>query len=319
MQNEFLNNKTILVTGATGFIGSKLVNYLENCNVSLVALARKREDFLNTCKSTVYENGDISNDNLWKKLFKKYNFDYIFHLAAMEYQGLNGDLLSDLEINAKSSLIMLDNLKSLPKKPKIVFFSSVNVFGSINTRIVTEESVPKPESYWSNHKLLSQYYFEFFNKIHRVESIILMLPNIYGYSTNLEVTMRMAVNKMIRGAILHKEISLFNNCDIKRNFLYIDDLVKAIIMSLSIKKWNASKYLIGDDNHYSFRDIFNVLKGVDNSIIIIKKSDNLDAFEMRDYGVNVEKFKAETNWKVDCGFHKNIVETYNNLLSTGLD
>ncbi len=314
MQNKFVNNKTILVTGASGFIGSRLLKYLEKFDVKIVALTRKRVSSVNESKSIEYECGEISHDDVWKKLFLKYNFDYIFHLAALEYQGLNGSILMDLEINVKSTVILLDNIRLLSNKPKIIFFSSINIFGSIGSKSVIEESDPKPESYWSHHKVLSQYYFEFYNKIYNIESIILMLPNIYGFSSNLEVTMRMSVNKMISRAILDNEVTLYKNSDIKRNFLYIDDLVNAILMSLKIKKWDASKYLIGDDSHYSFSDIFNILKGIDNKIIKNQNPVQLDAFEMRDYAVNVGKFKAETRWKVESSFQENIVNTYENFL-----
>ena len=206
MHNKFLNNKIILVTGASGFIGSMVMEYLEKCDVKIVAFTRKRITPLNENKSIIYESGDIAHDSVWEKLFLKYKFDYIFHLAALEYQGLNGNVLMDLEINVKSNLSLLDNIKLLPNKPKIIYFSSINIFGSIVSRNVTEESNPKPESYWSNHKLLSQYYFEFYHKFYNIESIILMLPNIYGFSSNLEVTMRMSVNKMISSAALDNEI-----------------------------------------------------------------------------------------------------------------
>ena len=314
MHNKLLDNKTVLVTGASGFIGSRVLEYLETCDVKIVAFTRTRITPLNENKSINYESGDIAHDSVWEKLFQKYKFDYIFHLAALEYQGLNGNVLMDLEINVKSNLILLDSIKLLSIKPKIIYFSSVNVFGSTISKNVTEESNPKPESYWSNHKLLSQYYFEFYNKIYNIESIILMLPNIYGFSSNLEVTMRMSVNKMISGAVLNHEVTLYNNSDIKRNFLYIDDLVSAIFMSLKIKKWNATKYLIGDDIHYSFRDIFNVLSEIDNTIIKKQNPVQLDEFEMRDYEVNVEKFKAESGWKVESSFQDNIINIYGKFL-----
>jgi UDP-glucose 4-epimerase len=314
MQDNSLNNKTVLVTGASGFIGSKLLDYLANSNVRVIALVRKKADLINEKEGIEYEYGNISHNNVWKKVILKYNFDYIFHLAALEYQGLNGNILRDLNVNVKSTVLLLDNIKLLSNKPRVIFFSSINIFGSTTLDSVTEGSSPKPESYWSHHKILSQYYFELYNKIYNVESIILMLPNIFGFSKNLEVTLRMSVNKMISGAILDNKVALYKNSNIKRNFLYIDDLINAILMSLSIKKWDASKYLIGDDIHYSFDNIFTILKNIENKIVKEKNTIQLDKFEMRNYKISVEKFKSETKWEVKSSFQENIVNTYEDIL-----
>tara|TARA_B100000767_G_C19707847_1_gene511371 strand:+ start:151 stop:1110 length:960 start_codon:yes stop_codon:yes gene_type:complete len=314
MQNNLLNNKTILITGSSGYIGSKLLKRLEQLNVKIVALTKKKDALTNEKKNVEYVYGDISHNDFWKKIFLKYNFDYIFHLAALEYQGLNGSILKDLEINVKSTLILLDNINLLSNKPKIIFFSSVNIFGSIESESVTEESNPRPESYWSHHKILSQFYLEFYNKVYNIESLILILPNIYGFSQNLEVTMRMSVNKIISRVILNNEFTLYENCNIKRNFLYIDDLVEAIFSSLKIKKWNASKYLIGDNDHFSFSDIFRILKEVNKNIIKNQNPIQLDIFEMRNYKINVDKFKTETGWKTEFNFQRNIIKTYEDLL-----
>ena len=126
--------------------------------------------------------------------------------------------------------------------------------------------------------------------------------------------MRMSVNKIISRAILDNEFTLYENSNIKRNFLYVDDLVEAILSSLKIKKWNANKYLIGDNDHFSFSDIFRILKTVNKNIIKNQNPIQLDVFEMRNYKINVEKFKTETGWKAEFNFQQNIIKTYEDFL-----
>jgi len=311
MKASLLDGKTVLITGASGFIGSRLLECLANVNI--VALVREKGCGTQSDVNITYEYGDISQDSLWKRLFSQYDLDYIFHLAAIEYQGLSGDVIRDLEVNSMSALHLLNNVKTLTKRPKIVFFSSVNVFGSISADLVTEDSCPRPESYWSHHKVLNQYYFELYSRAYGVESIILMLPNIYGFSKNIKVTMRMSLNKMIQDALVDNQVTLYQNSSIKRNFLHIDDLLSAIFLVLKIKTWDANLYLVGDENHYSFDDLFRILCEAKPDIGRKNNFTQLDAFEMRDYKIDTRRFRKETGWKVNSTFQENILSTYREI------
>lgn len=308
MQKSKTKKQTVLVTGGSGYIGTRFLESGVLDAYDTVATTReKRHGELK--KNVKFECGDLRDEVFIHNLFGDYDFDYIFHLAASEYDEASWDIVNDYTNNCEPLLAMLNFIRKKGADTKLIFLSSINVFGSTKESLVSENTPPIPESFWSSHKLLCHDYCRYYSAKFGVQSNILMLPNTYGFVKNLTLTKRMAVNRIIFDAIVKKEVTLFKNANIKRDFLYIDDVVTALGASLELKNWQAEKFCIADDVHYSFLDLVAVLKTVIPELVFTTNTRDLSDFEMRDYQVSAKKFSSETGWASKESLEKNIIKT----------
>lgn len=308
-----MEKKTVLVTGGTGYIGAKLLESMSSEKYDITSTTRQKESLIKK-NNLEFEFGDLKDKSFLDSVLKKNNYDYLFHMAAQEYIVSVDNISTDFHNNCEPFLQILNHVRVNSPKTKVIFLSSVNVFGSTCASEVNEETLPVPESYWSSHKLLCHDYCRYFYSEFGVKSNILLLPNIYGFSNNPLLTDRMTVNKIIKDSIALERVTLFQNSLIKRNFLFVDDLINALIASLDLKNWKAEKYCIGDGAHFSFEDLCLILKDTIPNLQFYYSKKKLSNFEMRDYCVSAEKFFLETGWQPKRAFKENILKTYHDIL-----
>ena len=172
---------SILITGHRGYIGSSLVKRLENSN------------------DVILFDGDVTNFKDWETNIST-DVETIYHLAAVEpsessfrMDWSGADINNEWKVNCQSLLQMQEVCVSKNIFPKVIFSSSTNVFGSTNEEKIKEDTKEIVSSIWSAHKLLAENYLRVFKQ----KSIVLMLPNVYGPSTNMNLTDKMTMNMVI--------------------------------------------------------------------------------------------------------------------------
>ena len=131
---NLFSSKNILVTGGAGSIGSELVSQLiknkdanivvlDNSEYALYLLKQKLE--INNFNNYIAIRGDINDSNLLNYLFKKYNFDYIFHSAAYKHVSiLEENILSAIKNNVLSTALLLNLCNKINKEVKFTFIST---------------------------------------------------------------------------------------------------------------------------------------------------------------------------------------------------
>ncbi len=287
-------SKKILVTGHTGYIGSVLVKRLRNAG-----------HFVNLF------SGNVADPEKWYHQLA--DSQIVFHLAAIEYSS-SKNTLDDLSVNSISTLHLVEACEKLSLKPKIIFASSSNIFSKVKNLPVTEEHRDSPVSVWSAHKLLSENYLATYSHALNLTAISLRLSNVYGPSTNLELTRRMPLNKMIESAANNSKLSLYENKDCVRDWIYIDDVVDALILSMDINEPGHNFYLIGAENNLTIADyatyIADCVKTFNRKNVAFANVKNkLSAMAMRNYTPDCKKFKNKTGWKPATSLRTGILKT----------
>jgi len=307
-----LSGKKIILTGASGFIGSVLQKNLLEAGAEICSIVNSSRNLINHSNLKIIK-GDLTSSAFVRKIFAIDDYDLLIHLAAREYFGGVEGIVSDLDVNVRTTLLMLEEIRNLSNPPKIIFISSANTFGGVSDKYVNELTDPKPLSFWSYHKLLSEYYLRIYKKNFNLESVSLVIPNIYGFSLSKETTLRMSVNKIIYSALTKHRISLYENKQIKRNFIHLNDLVEAITALAIMNNWNSSRYIVSGSDGFSFNDIAQVLLEIDPNITINYDTRNLDDFEMRDYLLDPSQFIKDSGWEPRIAMHDGIIQTYDDL------
>lgn len=314
-KNSFFSDKNIIITGATGYLGSTLLKFLQSESPALTVLYRNS----NAINIKKYDNikvivGDLLDCGIWEKLLVK--ADYVFHLAGLEYESANFDHALDLQLNFLSVVNLLRTCDVNGLSPKIVFTSSSNIAKDKRNGRVSELDKDDPMSFWSLHKLISEKYLNYYSKHRSVKAVCVRLPNVYGPPENLKSFTGSSLNSMIIDGIVRKGIKLYSNSGCLRDFLYIDDAVKALMLAAEFadKLQEHGHYYVGSDEGHSYFDLCKMIEKYLFSILKIKISikqqrDMLGMFEMRSFVSDSNKFRSTTGFFPETGIENGIKTT----------
>ena len=222
-------NYKILVTGVAGFIGSKVCEELQRKKYSIIGVdnlsSGKKK---NIPKNIIFFKFDLSNYQNYKKLPK---CKYILHLAGQSSGDISfDDPVADLKKNTQSTLNLIKfGIKS--KTKKIIYASSMSVYGDLKKKRYDENLEPKPKSCYGISKLASENYLKVFSK--KLNYINFRMFNVYGPGQDLSNIRQGMVSIYLAQALKNKKIIVKGSLNRIRDFIYIDDVVKIWVKSLN--------------------------------------------------------------------------------------
>ena len=258
------NNKTVLITGGAGFIGSNLAFYFQEnfpkCEVVVFDKFRSEETFSNGnlksfghFKNLLGFHGEvISGDiNCDLKLLQSYKFDYIFHEAAISDTTV-GDQALMVQTNVNAFKDLLD--MACEMKASMIYASSAATYGSSDTFSIGYED---PNNVYGFSKLMMDNLAKKYRD--RISVVGLRYFNVYGPREFFKNTTASMVLQFGLQLLSGKNAKLFEGSDkIRRDFIYIEDVIQANIKACQAK--NSGVYNVGTGNARSFQDIVDILK-----------------------------------------------------------
>ena len=259
MQKIDLNNKTILVTGGAGFIGSNLIKRLfkdtkgstiiniDNLNdyydVRLKEYRLKELETLNCQLSTVnyqFIKGDLADKALIDGLFEKYHFDVVVNLAAqagVRYSITNPDAYIQSNMigfynileacrhsrdGIDNGQLTIDNYRGVEH---LVYASSSSVYGG-NKKVPfsTDDRVDNPVSLYAATKKSNELFAHCYSKLYDIPTTGLRFFTVYGPAGRPDMAYFGFTNKLLKG----ETIQIFNYGNCRRDFTYVDDIVEGV-------------------------------------------------------------------------------------------
>ena len=238
MQQISLENKTLLVTGAAGFIGSNLVKRL----LSDIATARivgidNMNDYYDPAlkefrlgqlqdERFVFVRGDIADRELIDRLFADYRPAVVVNLAAqagVRYSITNPDAY--IQSNIIGFYNILEACRHNPVE-HLVYASSSSVYGS-NKKVPysTDDKVDNPVSLYAATKKSNELLAHAYSKLYNIPSTGLRFFTVYGPAGRPDMAYFGFTNKLRKG----DTIQIFNYGNCKRDFTYVDDIVEGVV------------------------------------------------------------------------------------------
>lgn len=271
-----LKNQTFFITGVAGFIGSNLAKKLLTTisNITIIGidnlnnyydvnLKKARLNELYKHKNFIFIQENIKEKNIILDIFKKYKPDIVINLAAqagVRYSLINPDAYVESNIIGFFNILeacRYHNVKHL------VFASSSSVYG-LNKKIPysTEDRTDKPVSFYAATKKSDELMAYTYAKLYKIPITGLRFFTVYGPAGRPDMAYFSFTKKLVNG----EDIQIFNYGNCKRDFTYIDDIVKGIIKVLQ-KTPNKDEdnvqyklYNIGNNNPENLLDFVNILQ-----------------------------------------------------------
>ena len=250
MELPSLNGKTVLITGAAGFIGANLTMRLLKGGEALtlvgldnlndyypVALKEYRLSEIETCATAcpqvkwTFIRGDLVDKALLNRLFAEYRFDIVVNLAAqagVRYSITNPDAY--IESNLIGFYNVLEACRHSRDGGKkgvehLVYASSSSVYGnSKKTPFSTEDKVDDPVSLYAATKKSNELLAHAYAKLYDIPCTGLRFFTVYGPAGRPDMAYFSFTNKLLRG----ETIRIFNYGNCKRDFTYVDDIAEGV-------------------------------------------------------------------------------------------
>lgn len=237
---ENLQNYTILITGASGFIGSNLAKRLleKYSGIKQVIGLDNMNDYydvhikeaklaeLQKFENYVFVKGNLADKDTVTGIFEQYHPDIVVNLAAqagVRYSITNPDAY--IESNLIGFYNILEACRHYPVE-HLVYASSSSVYGS-NKKVPysTDDKVDNPVSLYAATKKSNELMAHAYSKLYEIPSTGLRFFTVYGPAGRPDMAYFGFTNKLVNG----ETIKIFNYGNCKRDFTYIDDIVEGVI------------------------------------------------------------------------------------------
>ena len=268
--DDELKNKTILITGGAGFIGSNIAFYFQNnhpdAKVVILDSFRSGETLSNGNLKSFghFKNllgfsgeiisGDINDKDLLLQLKVNYKFDYIFHEAAIsDTTAQEQDLMIKTNVNAYKDLLNL----AVSHNANMIYASSAATYGNAESpQRVGRES---PQNVYGFSKLSMDHFSRQYMDKKEISIVGLRYFNVYGGGEYFKNTTASMVLQFAHQILAGKNPRLFEGSDkILRDFIYIEDIIQANIKAMQPKQ--SGIYNVGTGKARSFQDIVDILQ-----------------------------------------------------------
>lgn len=246
---------TILVTGGAGFIGSHVVDDLLNLGSDVVVLDDLSGGFKeNVNGKAEFIEGSIIDERLIQQIFKDYNFDYVYHIAAYAAEGLSHFIKKFNYENNLIGSIHLVNASINHDVKCFIFTSSIAVYGK-NQLPMSEDMIPVPEDPYGVAKLAVEQELRICKEMFGLNYIIFRPHNVYGERQNIGDKYRNVIGIFMNQIMLGKPLTIFGDGEQTRAFSYIRDV--SPIMAKAVFRQDAYNHVfnIGADEIYTINEL----------------------------------------------------------------
>lgn len=298
MNKKSTNKLKVLVTGGAGFIGSNLVKFLCDKGYNVVVLDDLSSGFRQLVdKRAKFYKGSINNSSLLKKALS--GVDTVFYLAATATITFSVKQPEKyFENNFMNGIELLEAMKKAGVK-KIIYSSSGAGYGQPKDSYVKEGSPTEPINPYGASKLAFEHVLSAYYSSFGIESVSLRYSNVYGPYDEQKSSTR-AISRWIKSAIENIPLTLYWSGKQTRDFVYVDDVVRANVLASEHMK-DFQVYNVGFGKGIVMKEIVKKLEGLFNRKL---KTVDLGKREGDPHIVvfNISKIKKQLGWKPEVNF-----------------
>lgn len=295
----------VLVTGGCGFIGSHLVDRLIADGYQVVVLDDLSTGTLeNLNKEATFYQGDASDPLFVSKLFEQHKFSYVIHQATrINTNALHEDPSHDLKSSVSSTILLSENCVKHNVK-KLVFASSVAVYGRADSLPATESSPITPIYSYGIAKYTAESYLHYFSTYYGLQYQILRYANVYGPRQPIygEVgVIAIYTDRLIKG----EPLIVYGDGEHQRDYIYVSDVVEFTVKSMGFD--DSSTFNVGRGVPVTVNQVFAEFQKYDpEHKAPLRKPERFG--EIGSFYSDITH-ALSTGWKIDVSLEKGISNT----------
>ena len=307
---ENIRNKKVMVTGGLGFVGSNLVKALVNeynCNVIVV------DDCTNSNESTIADvlqkialhKISVLNTDAFFPLLDGVN--YIFHLACIQIAASGSQPLLDMQVNAQSTLLLLEQLRNnhYPALERLVYTSSCSVYGSSSRLPVSEDERTLVLSNYAATKLLGEQYCLIYNRNYDIPVSVVRYSNVYGYGQSPRNPYCGVLGKFVHNALTGEPLQVIGDGEQTRDYSFITDAVEATILSAVHPLAYGEVFNIGTCVETSVNKLVALISEIVKDLVVNNIPER-DIDNIRRRMIGIEKIHQRLGWTPRVGMQQGI-------------
>jgi len=314
---KYFEGKNVLIIGGLGFIGSNLAHKLVELKANIVIVDSLIPEYggnmfnINGIEDKVKVNiADVRDENGMDYLVR--GQDCIFNLAGqVSHLDSMKDPYTDLEINYRSQLSILEACRKNNDKAKLVFAGTRGQYGKSMYLPVDEKHLMQPTDINGIDKMAGEWAHILYNNVYGIRACSLRLTNTYGPRHLMKNARQGVLSWFIRVALDGDPIKLFGGGSQIRDFNYVDDVVEGMLLAMVSEKSNGQVYNIGSGEGTSLAKAAELCVKIagKGSVEGVEFPKDKKKIEIGDYVANIDKIKKDLAWNPKTDLEKGIKET----------
>ena len=301
---QVFNNSKVFITGGLGFIGSNLARRLVELGADVLLVDSLNPQYggnlfnIAGIKNRVRVNiSDVRDEHSMKYLVQ--GQDYLFNLAGQtSHMDSMRDPHTDLEINAKAQLFILEACRRYNSDIKIVFASTRQIYGKPQYLPVDEKHPLCPVDINGVNKFAGECYHLLYNNVHGIQSNVLRLTNTIGPRMRIKDARQTFLGIWVRLLVEGKPFEVWDGQPL-RDFTYVDDAVNAFLTAAASVGVSGKIFNLGGDRAITLQDLAELLLKVNGGgqYIVKEFPSERKRIDIGDYYANYDLIHSTLGWE----------------------
>ena len=309
-----ISNKKILITGGLGFIGSNLARRLIDYGNTITVVDSLIPEYGGNLRNVhdiqdkiTVSQSDVRDVEAINNLITGH--DYLFNLAGQtSHLDSMHDPITDLDINAKAQLSILEACRKYNTDIRIVFASTRQIYGKPKYLPVDEKHPRHPVDVNGINKIAGEQYHILYQEVYGIASTVLRLTNTYGPRMRIRDARQTFLGVWIRNLLEGKPIQVFGDGKQRRDYNYVEDVLDALLIAATEENAIGKVYNLGAPDPLSLKDTAKIMcqeiEGSDYQMIPFPE--DRKAIDVGDFICNYSAFRDQFGWEPKVSFEEGI-------------
>jgi UDP-glucose 4-epimerase len=309
-----ISNKKILITGGLGFIGSNLARRLVKYGNKITIVDSLISEYGGNLRNLhgIQEKltvslSDVRDVAAINELIKGH--DYLFNLAGQtSHLDSMLDPITDLDINAKAQLSILEACRKYNPDIRIVFASTRQIYGKPKYLPVDEKHRRHPVDVNGINKIAGEQYHILYQEIHGIASSVLRLTNTYGPRMRIKDARQTFLGIWIRNLLEGKPVQVFGDGKQRRDYNFVEDVLDALLIAATEENATGKVCNLGAPDPLSLEDTAKIMcEGIIGSDYqMIPFPEDRKAIDVGDFICDYSSFRNQFGWEPKVKFEEGI-------------